>query len=469
MKSWAIPDGERWPFWLLVAFLILTVMIGGSSRADIASLVILRPVALLTCGLALVTLRREHIAEHKLLLGGLVAAVGLCVLHLVPLPYDVWSALPGRQIMVDIDAAAGLGQSARPLSMVPASTWNALFSLSVPAAVLLLGVQLPPRQLTHLLPIIIGLGLLTAVVGLIQALGPSRGPFYFYRITNYGAAVGLFANRNHQALFLASLLPMIASWASYQGHSQEKGRTRLAIAAAMAIYIVPLILVTGSRAGAVLAFVGLVLGYFCYRRPIGVATAERKTRRSYLSWLVGGVALIGGAMMGVVLSTTEAIERIISSDQMEDQRLLVWQPIIELCRAYFPFGSGIGSFVQAYQINEPDALLSTKYLNHAHNDLLEIVMTAGLPGLVLVVAALCVIAGRAAAAWRLPIRSQSPLSLVRLASGLVAMMVFSSLVDYPLRVPSITAIFSVVLLWLAGDTRHVRNGSQSDKRSSVAS
>ena len=36
---------------------------------------------------------------------------------------------------------------------------------------------------------------------------------WFYRITNNGFPVGLFANRNHAAVFLAALLPLATAWA----------------------------------------------------------------------------------------------------------------------------------------------------------------------------------------------------------------------------------------------------------------
>ena len=50
---------------------------------------------------------------------------------------------------------------------------------------------------------------------------------------------------------------------------------------------------------------------------------------------------------------------------------------------YAPFGGGFGSFEAAYKIVEPVNLLSLQYLNHAHNDYLELAIEAGLPGLAL--------------------------------------------------------------------------------------
>ena len=59
--------------------------------------------------------------------GGHVTAaiLALLCLDLVPLPPAIWYALPGREIMVEIDEAARLGQVWLPLTMSPSSTWNA--------------------------------------------------------------------------------------------------------------------------------------------------------------------------------------------------------------------------------------------------------------------------------------------------------------------------------------------------------
>jgi cytochrome bd-type quinol oxidase subunit 2 len=105
------------PFILFSAFMLVVVFSGGSSWSDEPHLIFLRPLAFVVAAIGLWSLRLEHIRQFWAvwLIFGLAAL--LTASHLVPLPYDVWSNLPGRQVVVDIDKAVGLGKISRPLSM----------------------------------------------------------------------------------------------------------------------------------------------------------------------------------------------------------------------------------------------------------------------------------------------------------------------------------------------------------------
>jgi hypothetical protein len=54
----------------------------------------------------------------------------------------MWQALPGRDLVVDIDRAAGLYNLWRPLTLTPQAAENAFFSVFVPLGAFLLAVQL---------------------------------------------------------------------------------------------------------------------------------------------------------------------------------------------------------------------------------------------------------------------------------------------------------------------------------------
>ena len=200
-----LKNREDWPFWTLVIFVCLTFAMGGGARADIQSLIILQPLAVIFCGLALLTLKRVHVESHEFLLLMAALIFALVGLHLIPLPSFVWQLLPGRTIIAEIDRTVGLGEVWRPISMVPSATWSAFYSLFIPLAALLLGVQLSREQKFALVKILLSVGLLSGLWGLLQIAGDRDGPLYLYRITNNGTAVGLFSNRNHNAIFLTSL------------------------------------------------------------------------------------------------------------------------------------------------------------------------------------------------------------------------------------------------------------------------
>ena len=67
---------------------------------------------------------------------------------------------------------------------------------------------------------------------------------------------------------------------------------------------------------------------------------------------------------------------------------------------YLPFGSGAQSFQLIYPHYEDAANASLEYMNHAHNDYVEVFLEHGIPGLVLIGAALVFWIRQAGRQWR---------------------------------------------------------------------
>jgi O-antigen ligase len=436
-------------FWVLVILLVVTFFTGGGARGDIQSLIILRPIAVLCCGFALWGLRLEHIRDQRFLLGIAAAIFLLTGSHLIPLSPSVWGNLPGRDLITEIDKAAGLGEVWRPLTVVPSAGRNALYSLFVPLAVLLLGIQLSREEKFALLPVLMGLGLFSGFLGLLQSIGDPQGALYFYNVTNNGSAVGLFANRNHQAVFLATLFPMLAVYACAEVRTEEQARVRGYIALAAGAVLVPLILVTGSRAGLILGVAGLLSAPLLYRRPTISVPKKRKGNKLDLRWLFGGFAVLCIGGITVIMSRAEALKRITAPDQTEELRFKAWPYIVDMTEKYFPLGSGAGSFVEVYQLDEPKMLLKPTYFNHAHNDWLELCLTFGLPGLILLMVALSAFARRAYQLFRADCGEQRTIPMARLGTVVIAMVALASIGDYPLRTPTLACVFVLSVLWMA--------------------
>jgi hypothetical protein len=460
---------EAVPYWALVVFLVLTFLTGGGSRADIQSLIILRPAAVIFCGIALWSLRWEHVQGHTFLFGMAAAIFALVGSHLIPLPPTMWGALPGREIITEIDKVAELGEVWRPLTMVPSGGWNAFYSLFVPLAVLLLGVQLSREERFKLLPWLLGLGLFSGFMGLLQSIGDPQGPLYFYNVTNNGSAVGLFSNRNHQAILLAMLFPMLAVYASTGVRAEEQAKVRGYIALAAGAVLVPLLLVTGSRAGLILGAFGIACTALLYRKPDIIIPKKRRGNKHDLRWLAGGFAVLCLGALTIITSRAEAVSRLTLTDLSGELRFLAWVPIAKMAWKYFPVGSGAGSFVDIFKIDEPVELLGPSYLNHAHNDWLELCFTFGLPGLMLVVTAVFAFVHSACKAfsnWR----AQAPkVQHARLGVFLILIMAIGSIGDYPLRTPSIAVVFVLAAMWLYGDDHDSRKSGGILGRTRVVS
>ncbi|MBD8548177.1 O-antigen ligase family protein [Sphingomonas sp. CFBP 8760] len=434
-------------FWVLAVYLTCVFLMGGGSRGDIASLILLRPIAVILCAWALV--RFDTAAWHRwrrlLMLAG--ALFALTAFHLIPLPAAIWQALPGRELVITIGRSIGSPDDVRPLSLSPLDTWNALFSLFVPLAVLLLGIGLTERERHHLLFVMLAIGALSATMGALQALSPGNTALHFYRFDNPNASDGLFANRNHQALLLACLIPMLAVFAQ----SGERGRLtrRKGVMAAGILILIPLLLVTGSRAGLVLGVLASLSLLLLMSR-----TVTKRDDHGWRSWLNDPRLLVGAAavmLVGVIILSrrAEAFRRLFASSPAEESRLQIWQPAIHAIGEFMPWGSGIGSFVSSYQVYETYNILSPTYRNHAHNEFLEIAMTGGLPALLILGVA---IFGWVRVTWQWMMQPpRSPEILYgRLGSVIVFTFAVGSIVDYPARVPSLACLLTLAALWMGG-------------------
>ena len=430
---------------------------GGGARSDILSLVILRPTAIIFLGIGAWRLSQADLTDYRSLFGIALALFALVFIHLIPLPPSLWSALPGREIIAEADRVAGLGSVWRPISLAPATTWNALFAMCVPMTVLVFAAQLDQKQLFKLLTIIIIVGLISGFLGLLQTIGSGERSFYLYRITNDDAAVGLFANRNHQAFLLACLFPALAAFASTAARTPEKNKVRAGLAIAAGLCLVPLLLVTGSRAGLILGVIGLLSVAFIYRTPKNNLPEKRKAHRFNIRRVLGPLLVVGLGLLTYLMSRAQAIDRLTASDPTEDLRYIIWQPMINLIIKYFPVGSGIGSFVESFQIDEPNSLLDTGYINHAHNDWLEALSTGGLAAAILM---LIIMIGWVRIIWTARHQTSADndhIILVRLGAAIVLLTAVASAVDYPLRVPSLACVFTLAAVWMT-NRRHENVG-----------
>lgn len=439
-----------WQYWLLVAFLGLVFLTGGSSRGDVQSLALLRPVSIGVLGIGLLTLRAEHVRRFKslfLFAGLILLLVGL---YLIPLPASLLSLFPAGE-MIDLTEAVA-GPASHSASLAAAQSWNAFYALFVPLAVLVIGAQLSREDMFRLLPALLVLGFASGLVGFLQILGSREGPLYFYQITNNGTAVGFFANRNHQAVLLAMLFPMLAVFASAGIKSPEQAAFRQWIALAGGIFLVPLILVTGSRAGLIIGTMSIAATFWIYRKPEGLAPAKRKTRR--IDWRIpaaaGGILALGAVTL--LMSRAEAINRLLDSGSPQDNRQAFWKPIANMAMDNLPFGTGPGSIAEAYARIEPMGLLDATYLNRAHNDWLEVFANFGVLGALLLVAAVATVAIRGWIVSR--DRSKSRRSLyARMGMAIIVAAALGSVGDYPLRTPIMASIFVIAAFWFSSELK----------------
>jgi hypothetical protein len=457
--------------WLALAGLILVVAFtGGGSRSDIASLPFLRAGAVLFAmtTLALVPASTWRDTRGALVLLGLLAL--WMIIQLIPLPVDMWSSLPLRDRIFRIDQILGANDRSRPISLAPSMTLNSLLALTVPAAALVVAAATPPADKIRIWWLIWAFGLLSSLFGLAQlATGPGSA-FYLYRITNEASIVGMFSNRNHFVVLL-SMAILAAGWLISNELMRRNGRTALIALFAGSIFLfLFLILAVGSRLGLICGFVGAAATLFIVRwriarRPMPInqptrrAAATRAPRRIALRLVLGllPVAILVGTAALFYLSDQEnAVTRLVDGSGSVEMRVAAFGTVTDLAQAQWLWGAGFGSFGRVFQIVEPDALLQPNYLNHAHNDWLQLPIEGGLPAMLIGAAAIAWIAQRLVSLiFRRKRSGDAALTEALFLALAFVFLAFGSIVDYPLRTPSIALVAAllVVLLIRCGGSR----------------
>ena len=163
---------DRQAFIIALILLASGFLIVGSGRDDLVSLLLWRPLSALLLCLAVVTCGAEAWHRGRALFLFALAVALLTALRLVPLPPAIWTALPGSEVIVSVYRSAGMELPWQPLTVAQARTWNALFSLMGPSAVLVDVLVLDMQRHRQLLLLLIGIGFLSGIIGMIQAIGP---------------------------------------------------------------------------------------------------------------------------------------------------------------------------------------------------------------------------------------------------------------------------------------------------------
>lgn len=368
------------------------------------------------------------------------AALGLCglllfvpVIQLVPLPPALWQALPGREVEQASLDLVGKAESWQPLSMAPARTLSSLLALAPPAIVLLITGTLGASGRAVVVGTIASVSLLAVIVGAAQTAGGEGNPLRFY-VHDVGYLNGFQANHNAAADVL--LIGMVAYAVAVQDWLERTRRNAAAPmpAAIMLAGVVLLsfaVVLTASRAGTALLPVAWVAVYLI----------TRKTWRLPKPKLFLGVALLLAAIAGggfllrgnAVISGVQA-----RYDFGGELRPQIWADSFTAARTYFPAGAGLGTFLPAFFAAERLESVQAAVPNRAHNDYLELLVEAGVPGF-LVLAAFVVILGRLAATQ---LRDPSP-RLRRhavFAASTFTIIALHSQVDYPLRSISLACL-----------------------------
>jgi O-antigen ligase len=422
--------------------LVLALVLGGGPSQPLFTMVIeLAALPLIVLAFGAMTAERVTGAIPALILVALIALTPL--LQMIPLPPALWTALPGRETPVALLAAGAITPEAHPLTLEPDGTLRAGLALLPGIAIFLstLGATLAERR--RLATIIVGATIAGAMLGILQLA--NGADFDLYTTAHSANLIGFFANRNHEANML--LVGMLLAAGLAAGASPHRTAPRL-IAGALMLLFSAAAVVTISRMGMLLLPIALAgSGILLLRRWGGGA-------RPVIAVTVALIAIMLLASFVPVVRETAARFLLAADDARPDLWNTTWMAI----HAFWPIGSGLGSFVPVFQLFEPLDQVRALYVNHAHDDYLEILLETGLWGLCLMVAGLAILVVRAV---RPPAREGRAEHIA--AACAVAILLLHSLADYPLRTATLATVFGFLAASLfpapATPRRRRRNGA----------
>lgn len=364
----------------------------------------------------------------------LMAILFLVLLQFLPLPQGLWEAAPGRAQLAAEAAAIGIAYKPTLWALSPYEAIKSAVWL-VPAVALAVALlRLPYWRPQHLAWAIIAGMVLSVILGAVQLGQGQSSPAYFYAITNRGSTVGFFANSNHLATLLLASIPFIAALTAWHF---KVGRDHLHLSVVVVSIGLIIVALTGIAVNGSLAGFGLV-------GPILAASAmmlvkRPSVRRAGLFLL----PLVLAAGLAWILLTDEGA-KLLAFEDMESSagsRQAIWQTTAQAIIDYMPLGSGLGTFAEVYMRYENPAEVANFYINHAHNDYLELVLELGLLALPVLLVFLLWWARNLVRIW-LSNRA-NPFAF---AGAIVsATILIHSIVDYPLRTAAVSCIFAVCL------------------------
>ncbi len=371
----------------------------------------------------------------------LCLAAGIVLLpltQLLPLPPAMWTALPGRAEFAAAFDTADISTPWLGISLSPGATWRSTLAL-LPAITVFLSVLTLGRHARRALTLmLIAFGFVSVLVGLAQLTQGPESALRFYHPTNRTEAVGFFANRNHFAALLYTILPFTAAWVV--GLAADR-RPEMMVGLALSVLVFASLLLglgmARSRAGLVLAMLAGLGSVALTRTGRDKAELWRGARVVFFSGLIGFVLILQFAMIGI-------LQRL-QTDLADDARWELTGVTWTVAQRFQPFGSGLGTFEPIYRMHETIDRLRPTFVNHAHNDYVELLLEAGWPAIAMVLGFVLWLAYMSGGVWRRPSRETTgaiDLSLRRAAMLAVVLLLLHSSVDYPLRTTALSTLFA---------------------------
>jgi O-antigen ligase len=418
-------------------YLLACLVLGGSAQG------VWQNMVLQLAGLAIIAWAALGRSEEPVSRAGrpvlylAIALIAVVALQLIPLPPSLW-AHGSRAAIAEGYRLLGKPVLMLPISLTPAESLSALFCLIPPIAIYCAMTRLRAYHPSWIAAALLAGTVGGVLLGAVQVASPTAGSaWYPYPESNFGSAVGFFANSNHMADLLVVSLPFVAAIAAAGRNRNIQGYSALiAVLVGLGVVLLVGIALNGSLAG-----YGLALPAIAASALIVLPTSSRwRAAIAALSTLA-----LAGALVALVTTSIGATKVGTDATGSVQSRKDILRTTGKAIADNLPFGTGLGSFVKVYRLYESPDSVTPEYVIHAHNDYAEVALELGVAGIVLMLLFLAWWAGAVAAVWRTS--GAGPFS--RAASIASATVLAHSIVDFPLRTAAISVSFAAFCALLA--------------------
>jgi O-antigen ligase len=377
--------------------------------------------------------------------GLILLALGVLLIcaQLIPLPASIWSTFPGRQTVLDTLSATKIEPGQMPLSLDPFATRGIVLYIVPSIGLFFASLSISPQSRKTWAITVVAAAISCAMLGLVQKFqGPDSSFFLNSNPVGDSSAKGTFFNRNFFAAQLYCTIPLVSAL----GVATLSGRAinRFVEASMLLVYFIALMAAlgaSGSRGGLGLAMLAVLLSTALAWSGRNQAAETTNSRRWMFPLTI--LALLLVAQFGIV-----GLLRIAETDTATDLRGTMAANTWEAIKAYFPVGSGFGSFVPIYKLFESPEQLFPQFVNNAHNDWLQLALEGGLPMIILMIGFVAWYLVASLKVWRTGSNSIEDL-LLRAASLIILLLLLHSIFDYPLRTRALMGLFAVCCGFLA--------------------
>lgn len=415
---------SEWDKYLLGALLFVSLLIGGGTAGGLYTDTLIEVAAIISAAAVFSQTPGQRIPRPVLWL--LVFTVVLAVLQIVPLPAAIFNGLRPELLLGD----PWVGESRfRFISVGVGRTVESLLYLLAATAFFLAVLRLRAEQVNALLPFFFMGVICNGLAGAIQySLSDDIAIVGLFPFT---INAGLFANVNHFSALLFVSIPFVVYYGLFRGH--------LLSASFGLIALLLLLLAAGSRAG---VLIGLAI------TVLSVIFLSARSRVSGFSVLLIFIGLSVYTMSAWTKLDAQALDPAFGRGEFA-------RTTIEGIKDNWATGVGFGNFQKAYQIYEREGMIFRQYVNHAHNEYLEIAFEGGVLAILLVAGYFVMLFAALARVRRDPLQKAAFLS--------VSFLLIHSLVDYPLR----TAALAMTFAYMNAIIFHKGFAERSSRKSEV--